>query len=150
MGGTGTEPCTRDDRDSSRALKPLSIRAVRGLPGHPLIEVMAHLAAGILWPCKSSVLKISRSRSGSDRGLSGRRPRSEPLRDRVRSTGNLVAIPLTAWMLSGVTARQSTCRVVCRVPFQYPPSHATQGLFDRPLRPPTQRFSTLTTSYPRL
>jgi hypothetical protein len=53
-----------------RAVKPLSIRAVRGgaLPRHPLIEFMAHVPArhpaGGLRPCKSSVLKICQPRSG--------------------------------------------------------------------------------------
>jgi hypothetical protein len=73
-------------------------------------------------------------------GAPGRRPRSGPLRDRVRSTGELVAIPLTARMLSGFTARQSLCRVACKISLRYHPSHATQGPSERLLRIPTQQF----------
>jgi hypothetical protein len=43
-------------------------------------------------------------------------------------------------MLSGFTARQSTCRVVCRVSLRYHPSHATQGPSESLLPSPTQRF----------
>ena len=53
-------------------------------------------------------------------------------------------------MLSGFTARQSTCRVVRRVSLRYHPSHATQGPSESLLPIPTQRFFARMTPYRHL
>jgi hypothetical protein len=61
-----------------------------------------------------------------------------------------LAIPLTAQMLSGFTARQSPCCVAFGLYSSTPLSHATQGLSGRLLRTQPQRFSRSMTSYPHL
>jgi hypothetical protein len=57
----------------------------------------------------------------------------------------MVAITLTARILSGFTARQSLCRVACKISVRYHPSHAIQGPCERLLPIPTQRFFARTT-----
>jgi len=48
-------------------------------------------------------------------------------------------------MLSSFTARQSLCRVACKISVRYHPPHAIQGPSDGLLRIPTQRFFARTT-----
>jgi hypothetical protein len=55
--------------------------------------------------------------------------------------------PTTARMLSGVSARQSLCRVACKISVRYHPSHAIQGLPESLLSIPTQRFLARMTPY---
>jgi hypothetical protein len=68
------------------------------------------------------------------------RVRMRHIPDASDFSADLVAILLTARMLSGFTARQSTCRAACRVSVRYHPSHATQGPSESLLPIPTQRF----------